>query len=146
MKTASKYLPENWGLELPSSDRSAPLEQPDQIDDQNNDHHQLQHKRAALVELVDHEAVEFFGGVDFLVDQVFVVGDADLRRGNFVEAGREHVAQELDGVVGALGQFVHIEQDGLQSAGAFRGAPAGGDAHRAVVHKIVNALQFARQQ
>src|SRR5271169_214125 len=146
MKTASKYLPENWGLELPSSDRRASLKQPDQIDDQNNDHHQLQHKRAALVELVDHEAVEFFGGVDFLVDQVLVVGDADLQRGDFIEASGEHVAQELDGVVGALGQFSDIEQDGMQSAGAFRGAPARGDAHRTVFHEIVDALQFAGQQ
>src|ERR1019366_5054861 len=120
--------------------------QPDQVDDQNNYHHQLQHERPALVELVDHEAVEFFGGVDFLVDQVLVIAHADLGRGYFVEACREHVAQELDGVVGALGQFVHIEQDGVQAAGAFGGAPAGGDAHRAVVHEIVNALQFAGQQ
>src|ERR1700732_3375009 len=97
------------------------------------------------MKLLDHEAVELFGGVNFLVDQVFVVGDADLRRGNFVEARGEHVAQELDRVVGALGQFVHIEQYGVQSASSPGGAPAGQDAGP-LVHKIVNAFQFARQQ
>src|ERR1700674_1829406 len=98
------------------------------------------------MKLLDHEAVELFGSVDFLVDQVFVVGDAALGCGNFVEGPGEHVAEELYGVVGALGQFVHIEQDGVQSGGAFGSAPAGEDTGRAAVHKIVDAFQFARQQ
>src|SRR5450755_3883983 len=109
-----------------------------QFDDQNNHHHGFEHEGAALVELVHHKAVKVFGGVQLLVDQVFVVGHADLGGGQFVQAGGKHVAEKFDGIVGALGQFVHIEQDGVQSAGAFRGAPAGGDAHRAVVHKVVD--------
>ena len=63
--------PDTWHLPL---DRSRSLEQPDQIDDQNDHHHQLQHKRSVLVELIDHEAIKLLGGVDFLVDQIFVIG------------------------------------------------------------------------
>ena len=50
----------------------------DQFDDQNDHHHEFEHEGAALVELVDHEAVEILGGLQFLRDQVFVVGHADF--------------------------------------------------------------------
>ena len=51
-------------------------------------------KDAALVEFIDHEAVELFGGSQLFLDKIFVVGDADSRGGELVEAGREHVAKE----------------------------------------------------
>src|SRR5580698_497013 len=128
-----------------SSNRSRSLEQPDQIDDQNNHHHQLQHKRAALMKLIDHEAIQFFRRVDFLIHQVFVVGNTNLRSSNFVETRGKHVAKKLDRVVGALGQFVHIKQYSMQSAGSPRRAPARPDAGT-VIHEIVNTGQFASQQ
>src|SRR5215469_3131999 len=90
------------------------LEEVDQLDHQNDDHHQFQHEGAALVELIDHEAVELLGRMHLLRDQVFVVGHANLRSRQLVEAGGKHVAQELDGVVGVLGEFVHVEQHGVQ--------------------------------
>src|ERR1700758_4855561 len=99
-------------------------EEVDQFDDQDDDHHQFQHKGAALVELVDHEAVEIFGGLQLLFDEVFVVRHSDLLRAQLVEPGREHVAEELDGVVGAFGEFVHIEQDGVQLGRGLRRPPA----------------------
>src|SRR5713226_5643818 len=89
-------------------------EQEDKFDDQDDHHHELEHEGAALVELVHHEAVEVLGGLQFLVDQVFVVGHAYLGGGELIQASGKHVAEKLDGVVGALSQFVHIEQDGVQ--------------------------------
>ena len=53
-------------------------EQHDQLDDQDDHHHQCQHECAALIELVDHEAIELLGRVQLLLDQVFVVGHADF--------------------------------------------------------------------
>src|SRR5580700_4064224 len=94
-----------------------PAEEVDQFDDEDDYHHQLKHEGAGLVELVDHEAVEVFGGLQLFFDQVFVVGDSDLGGAEFVEAGGEHVAEEFDGVVGALGQLVYVEQDGVQFGG-----------------------------
>src|SRR5580700_4118957 len=85
-------------------------EEVDQFDDQDYDHHQLQDEGAGLVELLNHEAVEVFGGLEFFFDQVFVVGDSDFGGAEFVEARGKHVAEELDGVIGALGEFVDVEQ------------------------------------
>src|SRR6478672_2250731 len=87
-------------------------EQEDQFDDQNDHHHKFEHEGSALVELVHHEAVKVFGRVQFLVDQILVVRHADLGGRQLVQAGGKHVAEKLDGVVRALGQFIHIEQDG----------------------------------
>jgi hypothetical protein len=53
-------------------------EEIDQLDDEDYYDHEFKHEGAALVEFVDHEAVELFGGLQFLLDQVFVVGDADF--------------------------------------------------------------------
>jgi hypothetical protein len=49
------------------SDR-VPVEEEDQLNNKYHYHHQLQHEGAALVEFVDHEAVELFGGLQFLLD------------------------------------------------------------------------------
>src|SRR5579872_1637267 len=40
-------------------------EEIDEFDDQDYDDHQFEDESAALVELVDHEAVEVFGGFEF---------------------------------------------------------------------------------
>src|SRR5580658_2754632 len=53
-------------------------EEVDELDDQDDDHHQFQYEGTALVEFVDHEAVELFGGLQLLLDQVFVVGHSDF--------------------------------------------------------------------
>ena len=93
------------------------LEEVDQLDDQDYYHHELEDKGSGLVELLDHEAVEIFGGVEFFLDQVFVVGDSDFLGAEFVETRGEHIAEELDGVVGVLGEFVDVEQDGVEFRG-----------------------------
>src|SRR5205823_3057885 len=124
----------------------SPAEQPDKVDDQNNYDHQLQHKCAALMELVDHEAIEFLRRMDFLVDEIFVVRDTDFRGRYFVQARREHIAQKFNGVVSALSEFVNIEQHRVKTGGAFRGAPAGSDPRRTILHEVVNALEFTGQQ
>src|SRR4029077_402644 len=53
-------------------------EQHHQLNHQNHHHHQLQHERPALIELVDHEVIELLGGFQFLLDEVFVVWNADF--------------------------------------------------------------------
>jgi hypothetical protein len=55
-----------------------PAEEIDQLDDENDDHHQLEYEGAALIELVHHEAVELFGGFQFLLDEIFVIGHSDF--------------------------------------------------------------------
>src|SRR5207249_6659434 len=47
-----------------------PPEEEQQLDNQNNDHHKFQHERAALVELIHHEAIQLFGSTQFLRHQV----------------------------------------------------------------------------
>ena len=84
------------------------FEEIDQLDDQDDYDHQLQDEGAALVELLDHETVEVFGGVELFLDQIFVVGYADFLGAQLVKPRGEHVAQELDGIVGTLGEFVHV--------------------------------------
>src|SRR5207302_6873810 len=53
------------------------FEEIDQLDDQYDYDHQLQDEGATLVELLDHETVEVFGGVELFLDEIFVVGNAD---------------------------------------------------------------------
>src|ERR1700693_1995454 len=83
-------------------------EEEDQFDDQDDYYHELEHEGTALVELVHHEAIQVLGGVQFLVDQVFVVGHADLGGGQFVQAGGKHVAGKIDGIFSALGALVYL--------------------------------------
>ena len=122
------------------------FEEVDQLDDQDYYDHQFQDKGSGLVELLDHEAVEIFGGVEFFLDQVFVVGDSDFLGAEFVEAGGEHVAEKLDGVVGALGEFVDVEQDGVEFRGGAGGAPAGPEAGASLFEEVVDVFQFAGEQ
>src|ERR1700732_436293 len=80
-------------------------EDPDQLDDQYYYHHQLEHEGSALVELIDHEMIKLFGGIQFLLNQIFVVRDAHPGRCQLVQAGGKHVAEKLDSIVGPLSQF-----------------------------------------
>ena len=59
-------------------------EEVDQFNDEDDHYHQLQDEGAALVKLVDHEAVEIFSSLQFFFDQVFVVGDANFGGCQFV--------------------------------------------------------------
>ena len=43
-------------------------EEIDQLDDQDDDDHKFEDEGAGLVEFVDHEAVELFGGLELLLD------------------------------------------------------------------------------
>src|SRR5579859_948980 len=117
-----------------------------QLDDQNEHHQQLQHERPALVELLDHELVEVFGGLQFFFDQVFVVGHADLGRAQLVKPRRKHVAEELDGVVGALGELVDVEQNGVQLAGGLGRAPARPGSGASLFEEVVDLLQLLGHQ
>src|ERR1700758_1458331 len=77
----------------------------DQLNDEDDDDGEFEEEGAALVELIDHELVEIFRGVNFLLDEILVIGDADFGGRKLVEARCEHVTQELDGVVGMLGEL-----------------------------------------
>lgn len=74
-----------------------------ELNNQDRDHHHLQHKRAALLKLFDHEAIQVVSGFEFLVNQLFVIENTDFRRCKPLQAGSKHIADELDGIVGALG-------------------------------------------
>ena len=78
-------------------------EEEEEFDDEDYDYGEFEDEAAGLIELVDHESVEFAGGAEFLVDEGAIVRDADFCGGQVVEAGVEHVAQEFDGVVHFLG-------------------------------------------
>src|SRR5271157_1532383 len=121
-------------------------EEVDQLDYQDDYHHQFQDKGAALVELLHHEAVEIFGGLQFFFDQVFVVGHSDLGRAQLVQARREHVAEEFDGVVGALGQFVYVEQHGVEFGRGARRPPARPKPGPARVEEVVDVFQLFGEQ
>src|SRR5579863_37146 len=121
-------------------------EEVDQLDDQDHDHHQFEDEGAALVELLHHEAVKIFGGLQLFLDQVFVVGHTDFLRRQFIEAGGKHVAEELDGVVGALGEFADVEQHGMQLSGGAGGAPARPQAGASSIEEIVNVFEFLGQK
>src|ERR1700677_1536611 len=96
------------------SSKQLALEQINQLDDQDYDDGELEEERPALVELVDHEAIQFLSRAHLAGDQVLVVGHADLERGQPVKTSGKHVAQKLDGVVGVLGELRHIEQHRMQ--------------------------------
>ena len=50
-----------------TSDRLT-TEEVNQFDDQDDDYHQFENECPALIEFVHHEAVELFGGLQFLLD------------------------------------------------------------------------------
>src|SRR5947208_10300199 len=72
-KTAERRWPRRPGPYLHFS-----FEEIDQLDDQDDYDHQLQDEGAALVELLDHEAVKVFSGVELFLDEFFVVGNPDF--------------------------------------------------------------------
>src|ERR1700733_8124164 len=84
--------------------------QKDELDDQDYDHRRLQQKGAALVELVHHEAVKIAGRVQLLSHKILVIRHAHLGGGEPVESCGEHIAEELDGIVGVLGELHHLQQ------------------------------------
>src|SRR6478672_2449386 len=120
-------------------------EKKDKFDDQNNHDQQFQKKRASLMELFHHEAVKLFRGAQLLVHQVLVVNDTNLQRRLAIESRGKHVAQEFNGVVGALRKFGYFEEHGVQ-AGSFPGQAPARQKPRAAVKGAVDAFQFARQQ
>ena len=65
------------------------------------------------MKLVDQEAIQVFGGAELLLRQALVVRNTDLAGSQAIQARGEHITQELDGIVGALGEFGHVEQHRL---------------------------------
>ena len=135
----------SWGDENSALDRFA-AEEVNQFDDQDDHHHQFEYEGAGLVELIDHEVVELLSGAQLLLYQVLVVRYADFRCRQLVEAGGKHVAEELDGVVGAFGQFTDVEQHGVQLGGGPRRPPACPEPRASLVEKVIDSLQFAGQE
>src|SRR5258705_4403513 len=125
----------DWSSDVCSSD----------LDDQDDHDHQFEHERTTLVELVHHETVEVFGGIELLLHQVLIIRHANFSCGQPVQTGRKHVAQELDGIVGALGELRNIQQDGVQARGGFGQPPAGEPTH-ALLQYLVNRRQLQGQQ
>src|SRR5580692_2761903 len=117
----------------------------DQFDNQNDYDHEFQHEGTALVKLVHHEAIEFLGSLHLLGDQVFVIRNANFGGREFVQTSGKHVAEKLDRVVGVLGEFVHVEQDGVQLGRGARQAPTRQHSG-ALVERCVNAFQFAGEE
>lgn len=68
-----------------------------------------------MVELLAPAVVELFGGTELLGAEILVVRNADFGGGELVEAGGNHVAEELDGVVGMLGELGDIEEDSVKA-------------------------------
>jgi hypothetical protein len=116
---------EALGGGLPSSSSGGmAAEEVEELDEEDQDDGDFKEKGAALVELLDHVVVELLGGTELLGDEIFIVRDADLGGGQLVEARRIHVAQELDGVVGMLGELGDIEKDGVETVRRARQTPA----------------------
>src|SRR6185369_10519863 len=88
----------------------------EEFDEENQDDCRFKEERAALVELLNHVVVQVFGSFQLLRNQIFVIGNADLRRRQLIEPRGKHVTQELDGVIGVLGKFCDIEEDGVQAS------------------------------
>ena len=84
--------------------------------------------------------------MQLFLDQVFVVGHSDFGGAEFVEARGEHVAEKLDGVVGALGEFVDVEQHGVQFRGSAGGAPASPEPGASGVEEVVDLFEFLGEQ
>src|SRR5437899_10929306 len=105
--------------------RAVTEEKDKELNNQNDHHHQFQRKRPALVELIHHEAVKLFGGLQLLVNQVFVIRYTNLGSGQLIEARGKHVAQELNGIVGVLGKLGDIQKNRVQLTRITRHAPAG---------------------
>src|SRR5713226_8444010 len=104
---------------------SGPAQQENDVqrNEHSNDH--LQREHAALVELRDHELVEFARRLQLLADQRLVVIDPNLRGNDFVDARIVRVADEFYGVFGALRQIHDVQAQAVQTAGAAGQSPAG---------------------
>ena len=76
------------------------------------------------MKLLHHEAIELFGRPELFIHQVLVIRYANFTGCETVEACGEHVTQEFDGVIHALGQLHNVEQDGMQTGCRSRQAPA----------------------
>src|SRR5580765_2644495 len=120
-------------------------EQEDDFDDEDDDDGEFEYEAASLIKLVDHEPVEFAGGAKLLLDQAAVIGNADFRGDEVVEAGIEHVAQKLDGVVDFFRELHDIETDGVDASGLAGQAPVA-EAASFVLEEAINAVQHVGQQ
>src|ERR1700730_6906095 len=96
-------------------------------DVQGNEHrdNNFQYEHAELVELRDHELVEFSGRLQFLADQHLVILYAGLGRDDSVNARIIRVADKFYGIFRALSQIHDVEAKAIHAAGAARQAPAG---------------------
>src|SRR5580658_8997342 len=103
----------------------AAAEEKDEFDHEDDDYRSLEEKGATLIELIDHVVIQLLGGLQLLRDEVLVIGHTDSGCGQAVETGGKHIAEELDGVVGTLGELHHIEQNRMQVGGRFCQPPAG---------------------
>src|ERR1039457_2824329 len=85
-------------------------EEVEEFNQENQNDCRFKKEGATLVKLLDHKVVQFFGSLELSLRQVLVVGDTDFGCGQLVEPGGKHIAEELDRVVGALGQFRYVEE------------------------------------
>src|SRR6267142_3623049 len=105
--------------------RSMPAQQKNYVERDKNRDDQFQRKHAALVELRDHELVQFAGRLQFLADQRLVIVHADLGGNQPVDARIVCVADEFYSVFRPLRQIHNVEAEAIQAAGTAREAPAG---------------------
>ena len=96
------------------------------------------------MEFFNHEIVKFISGVELFLHQGLIVGDAKLAGAQLIDAGKEHVADELERVVGALGEFGHVDEHGAQARRSGAHTPSIEQAF-ASFNDVIHALKFAGQ-
>src|SRR5579871_651472 len=102
----------------------APAEKQDHVEGRQDGDEQFDHERARLIEPVDHRVVQFAEGGQLFVYQVAVILDAHTGGGQAIDARVVDVADELNGVVDALGQVHYVEANGVEALRLARDAPA----------------------
>jgi hypothetical protein len=88
-----------------------------ELNHQNGYDHHLQDEGTSLVKFIHHESIQLARGSEFLLDKIAIVGDSYSSGSHFVGARVKHVAQEFNGVIGALCQFSDIQTYGVEAFG-----------------------------
>ena len=120
-------------------------EEEGEFHDEDDDDGKFEDEAASLIELVDHEAVEFAGGAQFLIDQAAVIGNPNFGGDQVVEAGVKHIAEKFDGVVHFFGEFHDIEANGIYASG-FAGKAPVAEAAAFVFEKTIDTVKDAGEQ
>src|SRR5215471_9594379 len=120
-------------------------EQKRQLNDQDDHDHQLQHKSACLLKLIDHHRVKFFSGSKLVSNECLKVAYTDSGDAQFVEPRRKHVTNKFERGSRTLGEFSNFQDDRAQSRGR-RTHPPSGKHSSAALDKAIDLAQLACEQ